>query len=170
RHECIRGRLEPRLFAREKAPAAIGILGSPKEIEAGGERIAHYNWTGVRKAKLIFVSTGMRTFFLPVKATAAVPAPAPAPAPMRAPAGPPAKAPIAAPPAAPPPIPKMLRFLWDVLERPACVVDISYFLPFNSKESRLRFMIARPLSLPEGADVSMRPENLAPFGMAMFPS
>src|SRR5437899_2154210 len=48
RHQGVGGRLEPRLLAWGKTPAAIGILCSPQEIEARGERFAHYNfrrWT-----------------------------------------------------------------------------------------------------------------------------
>src|SRR5437016_4400736 len=48
RHQGVGGRLEPRLLAWGKTPAAIEILCSPQEIEARGERFAHYNfrrWT-----------------------------------------------------------------------------------------------------------------------------
>src|SRR5713226_8963694 len=103
RHQRISGRLEPGLLARKKSPAAIGILRGAQPIEAGIEGAFHfrhigafprflygYNCTGLRNRKMSRVSTGTRTFFLPVKAAATVPAPAPAPAPMSAPVGPPA--------------------------------------------------------------------------------
>src|SRR6266481_6235453 len=181
RHQRISGRLEPGFLAGKKSPAAIGILRGSQPIEAGVEGVFHlrhiggfprflhsYNCTAASNWKLRRVSTGTRTFFLPVKAAASVPAPAPAPAPMSAPAGPPAKAPIPAPPAAPPPMASRFRFLCDPLVRPACDVVMSYFLPFSSKESRLRLITARPLSLPEGADVSTRPEKLAFFGITIW--
>src|SRR5262245_47033643 len=139
-------------------------------LSSGNSEKIRYNWTGLRNWKLSGVSAGMRTFFLPVKAAPAVPAPAPAPAPISAPVGPPAKAPIAAPPAAPPPMASRLRFLCDPLVRAACDVEMLYFLPLSSNASRLRLIPARPFSLPEGADVLMRPEKLAPFGMTVFPS
>src|SRR6202051_3227132 len=165
RHEGVGGRLEPGLLAWKKSPTAIGILRGPQEIEAGGERVAHYNWTGPRNSKLRRVSTGMLTCFLPVKTAPSVPAPAPAPAPISAPAGPPATAPIPAPAPAPPPMMMILRFLCEPLTRPACDVEIRYFLPFSSKASSSRVIAARPFNLPEALEVSTRPEKFAPRGM-----
>src|SRR5437879_3581929 len=47
RHQGVGGRLEPRLLAWGKTPAAIGILCSPQEIEARGERFAHLQFQEV---------------------------------------------------------------------------------------------------------------------------
>src|SRR5580692_7366550 len=91
--QSVRGGLDPGLLAREKSPAAIGILRRTQEVELR----LHHRSTGSRNLKLSTVSTGMWTFFFPVMTAAMVPAPAPAPAPIAAPAGPPATAPIVAP-------------------------------------------------------------------------
>src|SRR5438093_1196469 len=47
RHQGVGGRLEPRLLTWGKTPAAIGILCSPQEIEARGERFAHLQFQEV---------------------------------------------------------------------------------------------------------------------------
>src|ERR1700682_455462 len=147
RHEGVGGRLEPGLLAWKKSPTAIGILRGPQEVEAGGESVAHYNWTGPRNSKPRRVSTGMLTCFFPVNTAPSVPAPAPAPAPISAPAGPPASAPMPAPAPAPPPMAMMLRLVCPPLARLACDVEILYFLPFNSKESNSSVMTAWPFNL-----------------------